>query len=150
MDLGKIQQTLPELTRDIAEMLSNVAKEGGTMPATRTVRSVFLFLIATSPIAILGQATSQHTSRVHGASSALPGNIRPQRVFVSNVGSDSDQTFKWGTITGGPGQAFNKFYALIQSSRLFQVVNSPSQADAVLEMSYVLVSEEVSKRVKDK
>jgi len=65
------------------------------------------------------------------------GETNRLRIFISNPGSDADSVIGHGTsITGGPGQAYNKFYAVVQSTRQYQLVGSPAEADLVFEIRY--------------
>jgi len=65
------------------------------------------------------------------------GETNRLRIFISNPGSDAESVIGHGTsITGGPGQAYNKFYAAVQSTRQYQLVGSPAEADLVFEIRY--------------
>jgi hypothetical protein len=97
------------------------------------------------------QAQSTQTVAVIGVAAqplVAAGSNRP-RVFVSNLGSASEQPAGKGlSITGGPGQAYNKFYAAVQSSGQYQLVISPAEADFVFEFRYTAPIEHGSEWVK--
>src|SRR5215472_1510878 len=61
------------------------------------------------------------------------------RVFISNVdaGSDDREPYLLGSVTGGSGQAYNKFYAAVKSSPRLEAVMAPAEADFIFEMRYV-------------
>lgn len=72
------------------------------------------------------------------------------RVFISNVGSDADRIVgQGGSVSGGPRQAYNKFYAAVQSSGQYQLVSSPTEADFVFQIRYTNPHEVVRERVED-
>jgi len=100
--------------------------------------SLILALIPGSVSILAAQDENQKVPPVRVAASvtAPAENNRP-RVFISNVGGDTDrQVHKGLSFTGGPGQAYNKFYAAVQGSGQYQLVGSPAEADYVFEILY--------------
>jgi hypothetical protein len=75
---------------------------------------------------------------------AAPAPVPPQiaaaqKVFISNAGGESfeaaiDQT----VFNGGPDRPYNQFYAAMKGWGRHELVQSPSDADLVLEISWVL------------
>lgn len=62
-----------------------------------------------------------------------PQVLAAKKVFISNAGGDEmtgdDQRF-----SGGPDRAYNEFYAAMKSWGRFELVNSPADADLLLEI----------------
>jgi hypothetical protein len=62
-----------------------------------------------------------------------PQILAAKKVFIANAGGDEmapdDPIF-----TGGPARAYNEFYSAVKSWGRFEIVNSPSQADLLLEI----------------
>jgi hypothetical protein len=62
-----------------------------------------------------------------------PQILAAKKVFIANAGGDemtgSDQRF-----SGGPDRAYNEFYAAMKSWGRFEIVNSPADADLLLEI----------------
>jgi hypothetical protein len=62
-----------------------------------------------------------------------------QKVFVSNAGGESFEAVMDQTVfNGGPDRPYNEFYAALNSWGRYTLVSSPSDADLVLEISWVL------------
>jgi hypothetical protein len=62
-----------------------------------------------------------------------------QKIFISNAGGESFETVIDQTVfDGGPDRPYNQFYAAIKTWGRYQIVSSPSDADLVLEISWVL------------
>jgi hypothetical protein len=62
-----------------------------------------------------------------------------KKVFVSNAGGESFETVIDQTVfDGGPDRPYNQFYAALKAWGRYQIVSSPSDADLVLEISWVL------------
>jgi hypothetical protein len=62
-----------------------------------------------------------------------------QKVFISNAGGESFETVIDQTVfNGGPDRPYNQFYAALKAWGKYQIVSSPSDADLVLEISWVL------------
>lgn len=62
-----------------------------------------------------------------------------QKVFISNAGGESFETVIDQTVfDGGPDRPYNQFYAALKAWGRYQIVSSPSDADLVLEISWVL------------
>jgi len=59
--------------------------------------------------------------------------LAAKKVFIANAGGDQmgpdDPQF-----TGGPDRAYNQFYAAMKSWGRFEIVNSPAEADLLLEI----------------
>ena len=62
-----------------------------------------------------------------------PQILAAKKVFIANAGGDEmtgdDQRF-----SGGPDRAYNEFYAAMKSWGRFEIVNSPADADLLLEI----------------
>lgn len=62
-----------------------------------------------------------------------------QKLFISNAGGESFETVIDQTVfNGGPDRPYNQFYAALKAWGRYQIVSSPSDADLVLEISWVL------------
>jgi hypothetical protein len=62
-----------------------------------------------------------------------------QKVFISNVGGESFETVIDQTVfNGGPDRPYNQFYAAIKTWGRYEIVSYPTDADLVLEISWVL------------
>jgi hypothetical protein len=110
-------------------------------------RFVVLAFISGLVSALTAQAASQPALTVQTASQpSAPTESNNPRVFISNVGSDPDQILSQGaSVTGGPGQAYNKFYAAVQNSGQYQLVGFPAEADFVFEIRFTEPYEVVHK-----
>jgi hypothetical protein len=69
---------------------------------------------------------------------APPAPIPPQilaakKVFIANAGGD-EMTGDDRHFSGGPERAYNEFYAAMRSWGRFEIVNSPADADLLLEI----------------
>jgi hypothetical protein len=91
--------------------------------------------------AILGLAPVLGAQKSKEAAHApVPPQIgAAQKVFISNAGGESfeaaiDQT----VFNGGPDRPYNQFYAAMNGWGRYELVQSPSDADLVLEISWVL------------
>jgi hypothetical protein len=63
----------------------------------------------------------------------LPPTLRlAHSIFVSNAGSDSGLFPE--PFSGDPDRAYTEFYGALKQSGQFQLVNTPSSADLVLEL----------------
>jgi hypothetical protein len=74
------------------------------------------------------------TKQVPAPSAPVPAQIQTaKKVFIANAGGDEmaeeDQRF-----SGGPDRAYNEFYTAIRSWGRFEIVNSPAEADLLLEI----------------
>lgn len=85
----------------------------------------------------ISSAGAQKTSTTGTA--VVPGPIpapilNAKTVFIANAADDSTPgVLKY---TGGPDVIYNEFYAAVQASGRFQVVESPAAADLVLEINF--------------
>ncbi len=62
-----------------------------------------------------------------------------QKIFISNGGGESFETvFDQVVFDGGPDRPYNQFYAAMKSWGQRQLVSSPSDADLIFEISWVL------------
>jgi hypothetical protein len=100
--------------------------------------SLILALIPGSVSILAAQDEDQKVPPVRVAASVTaPAENRP-RVFISNVGGDTERPVDKGlSFTGGPAQAYDKFYAAVQGSGQYQLVGSPAEADYVFEILYM-------------
>jgi hypothetical protein len=57
-----------------------------------------------------------------------PAILAAKKIFVSNSGASS------ALYSGGQNRAYNQFYAALQGSGFFELVEDPSEADLVLEL----------------
>jgi hypothetical protein len=94
---------------------------------TRVSRITLAVLLL--PVSIL---TAQQSKPVPAA--PVPAQIlAAKKVFIANAGGDEmtgdDQRF-----SGTPERAYNEFYAAMKSWGRFEIVNSPSDADLLLEI----------------
>lgn len=105
------------------------------MPATQR-RSLFATLLILASASLLV---------AQGKSPAIPPAPIPsqipaaQKVFISNLGGESFETvFDQVVFNGGPDRPYNQFYASMKNWGHYELVSSPSDADLVLEISWVL------------
>jgi hypothetical protein len=89
----------------------------------------FTFAVIVGP-ALIGQQAKEI------ASAPIPAQILAARkVFIANAGADiaAQATFK---RAGQPDQAYNNFYAAMQSWGKFDLVSNPADADLVFEIRF--------------
>jgi hypothetical protein len=92
-------------------------------------------------VAILSAASLLFAQQAKGP---LPAPVPPQiaaaqKLFISNAGGESFETVIDQTVfNGGPDRPYNQFYAALKAWGRYQIVSSPSDADLVLEISWVL------------
>jgi hypothetical protein len=73
-----------------------------------------------------------------------PAPVPPQiaaakRIFISNAGGESFETvFEEVVFNGGPDRPYNQFYAAMKKWGQRELVSSPSEADLVLGVSWIL------------
>jgi hypothetical protein len=73
-----------------------------------------------------------------------PAPVPPQisaarKIFISNAGGESFETvFDQLVFNGGPDRPYDEFYAAMKDWGQRELVSSPSDADLVLEISWVL------------
>jgi hypothetical protein len=73
-----------------------------------------------------------------------PAPVPPQiaaarKIFISNAGGESfAAVFEQVTFDGGPDRAYNQFYSAMKTWGQRDLVASPSDADLVLEINWVL------------
>jgi hypothetical protein len=79
----------------------------------------------------LSMAQSKPT--VAPAAPIPPQILAAKRVFIANAGGD-EMTGEDPRFSGGPDRAYNEFYAAMKSWGRFEVVNSPADADLLLEI----------------
>ena len=92
--------------------------------------TAFCLMLAMLPLP-LSRAQSKPT--VAPAAPIPPQILAAKKVFIANAGGDEmtgdDQRF-----SGGPDRAYNEFYAAMKSWGRFEIVNSPADADLLLEI----------------
>lgn len=59
--------------------------------------------------------------------------VTAKSVFLSNAGADAGLFPE--PFSGDPSRGYRQFYTALEAAHLYQVVNDPSQADLVLELS---------------
>ena len=65
--------------------------------------------------------------------------VAAQKVFISNAGGESFESVIDETVfNGGPDRPYNQFYASMKNWGRYQLVSSPTNADLVVEISWVL------------
>jgi hypothetical protein len=95
------------------------------------LRAVFFFtslafLLLSSPILAAQQSKQAPPAPV-------PAQIlAAKKIFISNAGGDTDAPY-----TGGPDRAYNQFYAAMKKWGRYQVVDSPANADLLLEIRFM-------------
>jgi hypothetical protein len=73
-----------------------------------------------------------------------PAPVPPQiaaakKIFISNAGGESFETvFEQVVFNGGPDRPYNQFYDAMKKWGQRELVSSPSEADLVLEISWIL------------
>lgn len=92
--------------------------------------TAFCLMLATLPLP-LSRAQSKPT--VAPVAPIPPQILAAKKAFIANAGGDEmtgdDQRF-----SGGPDRAYNEFYAAMKSWGRFEIVNSPADADLLLEI----------------
>jgi len=101
-----------------------------------TIKS--LALCSTATLLALVPLLNAQQSKMPAA--PVPAQIRAaQKVFISNAGGESFETVIDQTVfNGGPDRPYNQFYTAIKGWGRYEPVSSPSDADAVLEISWAL------------
>jgi hypothetical protein len=92
-------------------------------------------------LAILGSAPLLSAQKSKEPEPApVPVQIAAARkVFISNAGGESFETVIDEIVfNGGPDRPYNQFYAAVKTWGRCELVSSPSDADLVLEISWVL------------
>ena len=64
-----------------------------------------------------------------------------RRVFIANAGGD-ERWHEDPQFTGGPDRAYNQFYTAIKSSRRYELVGSPAEADLIFEIAFLVPTAE--------
>jgi hypothetical protein len=92
----------------------------------------------------LGFTTIAPTMNAQQSKGSTPAPVPSQigaakKVFVSNGGGESFEAVMEQTVfNGGPDRPYNEFYAGLNEWGRYDLVSSPSDADLVLEISWVL------------
>ena len=96
---------------------------------SKALCSLILLLLPMSALAVQKQPAP---------AAPVPAQIlAAKKIFIANGGWD--EPFYNGTIfTGGPGRAYNEFYAAIKSSGRFELVTSPADADLIFELEFTV------------
>ena len=103
----------------------------------KTIRREVLW----TSVAILGLATGSYGQQPKiPALAPVPTEIvSAQKIFISNAGGESlDTVIDQTVFNGGPDRPYNEFYVAMKNWGRFQLVPSPSDADLVFEISWVL------------
>jgi hypothetical protein len=96
--------------------------------------SVAIFLFSGSLLA----APQKSSPRSSTSAAPIPAQIvSAQRIFIANAGGD-ESNFEAVTYTGGPHRAYNEFYWALKSWGRYALVNSPADADLVLEIRHTV------------
>ncbi len=106
------------------------------MNTYRRVMLVILVVIS----ALIGPLSAQQSKPPAAVPAPVPPQIAAaQRIFISNAGGESFETVIDQTVFhGGPDRSYNQFYAAMKAWGRYEVVPSPSDADLVVEISWVL------------
>ena len=78
-------------------------------------------------------STAQSKPAVVPNAPVPPQILAAKKVFIANVGGD-EMTGDDPHFSGGPDRAYNEFYAAMKSWARFEIVNSPGDADLLLEI----------------
>ncbi len=76
---------------------------------------------------------AQSKPAVTPAAPIPPQILAAKKVFIANAGAD-EMTGDDPHFSGGPDRAYNEFYAAMKSWGRFEIVNSPADADLLLEI----------------
>jgi hypothetical protein len=96
-----------------------------------------------APASLVAEETGQPAPQPSlAAQETTPTQNSCPRVFISNLGSDDEDFVNGNSNTGGPNQAYYKFYAAVKSSGRYQLVGSPEGADCVFAIRYSNPSED--------
>jgi hypothetical protein len=90
---------------------------------------------------VLGLIPLLNAQQAKGAppAPAPPQIAAAQKVFISNAGGESFESVIDQTVfNGGPDRPYNQFYAAMKAWGRYEVVSSPTDADLVFEISWVL------------
>jgi hypothetical protein len=94
----------------------------------RTVILSFIFAISQLPFSIAQNKPAP------APAAPIPAQIlAAKKVFIANAGGDQ-MTENDPQFTGGPDRAYNQFYAAMKTWGRFDLVNSPAEADLLLEI----------------
>jgi hypothetical protein len=95
-------------------------------------------------IAMLGMLATLPALLAQQSKGPTPAPVPPQiaaaqKVFISNAGGESFETVIDQTVfNGGPDRPYNEFYAAMKSWGKYEITQSPSDADLILEISWTL------------
>jgi hypothetical protein len=93
-----------------------------------------LMAILASPLVLFGQKT-----QLPPAAPVPPQIAASKKIFIANGGGESFETvFDQVVFNGGPDRPYNQFYEKMKALGQHELVSSPSEADLVLEISWVL------------
>ncbi len=90
-------------------------------------------LCLTLAILQLPLSMAQSKPTVAPAAPIPPQILAAKKVFIANAGGD-EMTLGDPIFSGGPDRAYNQFYAAIKSWGRFNIVDSPADADLLLEI----------------
>ena len=72
----------------------------------------------------------------------IPAQIlTAKKVFIANGGGDISG-YEGATYSGGPDRAYNEFYSVMKAWGRYELVASPSEADLVFEMRFIVFQPE--------
>ncbi len=95
----------------------------------RIARIVVLLPVMLLPVGLMYAQTSE---------APVPSQIRTaKKLFIGNAGGEFDT----GDWTGPSSRTYSQFYLQTKSSGKYELVGTPSDADLVLEVSFVAESE---------
>jgi hypothetical protein len=102
---------------------------------TATLQLFFL----TVAVMLLSAITSGQKSIMPPAAPVPPQIAAAKKIFISNVGGESFETvFEQVVFNGGPDRPYNQFYDAMKKWGQRELVSSPSEADLVFEISWIL------------
>lgn len=92
----------------------------------------FKLAIVSLCIAAVVPAALQAEKRQDAPAAPMPSQIvAAQKVFIVNAGGGIEDNM----VSGGPNRIYNEFYADMKAWGHFQIVDSPREADLVLQVS---------------
>lgn len=93
----------------------------------------------TIAILVLAPILSGQKSTMPPPAPVPPQIASAKKIFISNAGGESFETvFEQVVFNGGPDRPYNQFYAAMKKWGQRELVSSPSEADLVLEISWIL------------
>lgn len=97
------------------------------------MRKIFVEMQCITLAFVLSATLSAAQSPAPSSAAPIPPALRnAKKLFLSNAGADSG-LFPH-PFSGDPDRAYNQFYAALQSTGQYKLVEDPRQADLVLEL----------------